>query len=114
MRISDWSSDVCASELIGWRVLWFVAPVMIRMSSDTAAAAPLSVPASLMLNRSEMKAAHSRRLSASRTSSSSSRGDFGDPRTEERPEGKECVSPCQSRGYALHKKKKRKKLNHKK
>ena len=41
---------------IGWRVVWLVAAVAMRMRSDTAPAAPLSVHASLMLNRSEMKA----------------------------------------------------------
>ena len=35
--------------MIGWRVLWFVAAVAIWMRSDTAAAAPDSVTASLML-----------------------------------------------------------------
>ena len=64
---------------IGWRVLWLVAPVMIRISSDTAAAAPLSVAASLMLYRSEMNAAPSPMASAARTSSINSRGDSGAP-----------------------------------
>ena len=37
-------------------MLWLVAAVAIRTSEDTAAAAPLSVQASLMLKRSEMNA----------------------------------------------------------
>jgi len=64
---------------IGWRVLWFVAPVAIWILDDTAAAAPDNVAASLMLNRSEMKAQPRSSASASRISSSSSRGDSGAP-----------------------------------
>ena len=64
---------------IGWRVVWLVAAVAMRMRSDTAPAAPLSVHASLMLNRSEMKAVPSPMASPSRTSSSRSRGDLGAP-----------------------------------
>ncbi len=64
---------------IGWRVLWLVAAVAIRISLLTAAAAPESVTASLMLNRSEMKAVPRPIASPSRTSSMSSAGDWGAP-----------------------------------
>ena len=64
---------------IGWRVLWLVAAVAMRMRSDTAPAAPHRVHASLMLNRSEMNAEPRPMASASRTSSIRSRGDLGAP-----------------------------------
>ena len=41
---------------IGWRVLWLVAAVWMRMRSLTAPAAPHRVAASFWLYRSEMKA----------------------------------------------------------
>ena len=52
---------------IGWRVLWFVAAVAIRIVDVTAPAAPDSVAASLMLKRSEMNAEPMPISSASRT-----------------------------------------------
>lgn len=60
--------------IIGWRVLWFVAPVAIPSVSLTAPAAPLRVPASLVLNRSERKAAPMPSSSAACTSAIRSRG----------------------------------------
>src|SRR3546814_9272432 len=69
MRISDWSSDVCSSDLVtmrdGCRIavdLWLPQPL------DGAAAAPERVPTIAILTRSE-----------------------------ERRVGKECVSTCRSR-----------------
>ena len=64
---------------IGWRVLWLVAAVAIPISLLTAAAAPESVTASLMLKRSEMNAVPRPIASPSRTSSMSSAGDSGAP-----------------------------------
>ena len=49
------------------------------MRCDTAAAAPDSVAASLMLKRSEMKAVPSPSASASAISGTRSAGDFGAP-----------------------------------
>ena len=58
----------------GWRVGVFVTPVAIPTSSLTAAAAPHRVAASLTLNRSDRNTEPSPMRSASRTSSSSTRG----------------------------------------
>jgi hypothetical protein len=63
----------------GWRVLWFVAAVAIPSRVDAAPAAPESAPASFTFQRSEMNAAPSPSVSASRTSSSRSRGERGAP-----------------------------------
>ena len=66
-----------AAVTMGWRVFWLVAAVAMPISVETAAAAPESVAASLMLNRSEMKVEPKPMASPSRTSSSSSTGDLG-------------------------------------
>ena len=58
----------------GWRVLWFVAAVAMPSVELTAPAAPESVAASLMLNRSEMNAEPSPISSARPTSVTRSRG----------------------------------------
>ena len=58
----------------GWRVGVFVTPVAIPTSSLTAAAAPQSVAASFTLKRSDRNTEPSPMRSASRTSSSRSRG----------------------------------------
>ena len=57
---------------MGWRVFWLVAAVAMPISLETAAAAPESVAASLMLKRSEMKVEPKPIASPSRTSSRSS------------------------------------------
>ena len=59
----------------GWRVLWLVAAVPIPIDELTAPAAPASTAASLVLKRSDRKTAPRPSSSASRTSSSRSRGD---------------------------------------
>jgi hypothetical protein len=59
--------------------LWFVAAVAIPIRVDAAAAAPERVAASLMLNRSEMKAVPRPSSSAPRISSRRSRGERGAP-----------------------------------
>ena len=69
----------CDAVTSGCRVLWFVAAVAMPSVLDAAAAAPESVTASLMLNRSEMKVLPSRRRSPSASSASMSAGERGAP-----------------------------------
>jgi hypothetical protein len=68
-----------AAVTAGCRVLWFVAAVAMPSVREAAAAAPESVTASLMLNRSEMNALPRPSPSAAGISSSNSTGDFGAP-----------------------------------
>src|SRR3546814_12024080 len=94
MRISDWSSDVCSSDLcrIGSRPR--SSPPRTRISTITPASirrvccAPWSTT-----SRTSVPAAGQR---APRRSPSRWR------RSEERREGKECVSTCRSRGSPYH------------
>ena len=64
---------------IGWRVLWFVAAVMIRMFVVATAAAPDRVTASFTLKRSLMNTAPRPSSSARRHSSTRSRGFWAPP-----------------------------------
>src|SRR3546814_3614472 len=74
MRISDWSSDVCSSDLFGldhWR--WLKALNLVRQYPDPVIGIGSSYP-------------HRERLI----------------RSEERRVGKECVSTCRSRWSPYH------------
>src|SRR3546814_11259064 len=84
MRISDWSSDVCSSDL--------GAPVEFRRSGEG--------PRSAL--REQGRQAPARRRAAA-----------GGDRSEERRVGKECVSTCRPRWSPYHSKKnKRLQCNH--
>src|SRR3546814_1076064 len=78
VRISDWSSDVCSSDLVEWP--------LTRVASRPAAAA------------SRLK----RRAIACPSRGSPTRPSL---RSEERRVGKECVSTCRSRCSPYHSKK---------
>src|SRR3546814_12852544 len=100
MRISDWSSDVCSSDLIDDPALFFFArragpkhvDLMPRPASDTK---PEITQAQAMANRV-----------AAIAEATGPAGEYG--RSEERRVGKECVSPCRSRWSPYHYKKKQK------
>src|SRR3546814_9697927 len=83
MRISDWSSDVCSSDLFRD---WFG-----RFLPDLAAGEPPSLftPATVS-DRSDGKIAHLDGFNLTRA------------RSEERRVGKECVSTCRSRWAPYH------------
>src|SRR3546814_20466498 len=97
MRISDWSSDVCSSDLIG-------GPAMVRASAKNYAnvaivVSPAAYPAIIeaigeggttLTQRKELAArafAHTAAYAAA----------VAAWRSEERSVGKECVSTCRSR-----------------
>src|SRR3546814_13516451 len=87
MRISDWSSDVCSSDLpISWRIFHQLVdktgPPNFRMNRmKTLAKVVLAATAALALPA------------------------FAQERSEERRVGKECVSTCRSRWSPYHVKK---------
>src|SRR3546814_6948795 len=85
MRISDWSSDVCSSDLILTVFCW-------AMAKPISKAVPSSMPGPRNGETSATTAVH---------------------RSEERRVGKECVSTCRSRWSPYHKKKKKNKQNKK-
>src|SRR3546814_11770784 len=73
MRISDWSSDVCSSDLV-------CSPMPMHVGRCDSL--------SVLIRRV-------RRCSTSCCATASSK--YGGRRSEERRVGKECVSPCRSR-----------------
>src|SRR3546814_15608273 len=88
MRISDWSSDVCSSDL--------TPPVI-------TAAIPVGDGASLLSRRPDIRQAE-RELAASTARIGVATAELY-PRSEERRVGKECVSTCRSRWSPYHYKK---------
>src|SRR3546814_7568880 len=83
MRISDWSSDVCSSDLYFWREIYFVyygakliGAILINISSLSCHPRE---PVKLQQNQKSLRM-----------------------RSEERRVGKECVSTCRSRWSPYH------------
>src|SRR3546814_17153920 len=89
MRISDWSSDVCSSDLTGDRPSpWYSRNRCLHPELSLAAPyvfAPVGVSAGESITRGFPKYK-------------------GNARSEERRVGKECVSTCRSRWSPVHKK----------
>src|SRR3546814_15373443 len=108
MRISDWSSDVCSSDLDGG-----------AEASEPSAVHKCSLAAGLTVTPSlpRMAASHSAAQARSPGSSirvSGCRAKLSPPyRSEERRVGKECVSKCRSR-WSPYPSKKKHKLKYKK
>src|SRR3546814_10683958 len=92
MRISDWSSDVCSSDL--FRSL---------LAGDAFAAQQVALGASIADElRPDDRAAIARRQADMHMRIRDARrfisdDDIAEERSEERRVGKECVSPCRSR-----------------
>src|SRR3546814_16150982 len=93
MRISDWSSDVCSSDLIA-----ALAGLSFLLPSD---------PPSIAGEDGGNVQDYLTELILSRDSDLIGRT-VGSLRSEERRVGKECVSPCRSRWSPYHEKKKNK------
>src|SRR3546814_3754581 len=85
MRISDWSSDVCSSDLEGDR------RAVGDRAADDQSRYRRSVDAQEPAVRSVPQAVRER-----------CRGARGEQRSEERRVGKECVSTCRSRWSPYH------------
>src|SRR3546814_16091731 len=113
MRISDWSSDVCSSDLIvvvgdgvrdNGRDATFLHFEHIRSRRDLRDRLDRSRSARVVGRFLETRAEEQR--------AGECKTDEQDDSSEERREGKECVSTCRSRWSRYHKKKK--KMNKKK
>src|SRR3546814_19818373 len=104
LRISDWSSDVCSSDLLGKIVAggqrvqgpgYFVRPTIVR-----------DLPGSARLVRDEQFGPVVPVLCYAELADAITRINASEHRSEERRVGKECVSPCRSRWVPVHEKKK--------
>src|SRR3546814_15830558 len=110
MRISDWSSDVCSSDLLlaaqvgqyyrdlaDTRAVSALAMVHQRFSTNTFPAWPLAHPYRMI--------AHNGEINTVKGNFNWLRAREGE-RSEERSVGTECVSTCRFRWSTYHKKKK--------
>src|SRR3546814_11720018 len=119
MRISDWSSDVCSSDLAGRSAsvptLPF-APVSIALMLSKSAKKFAPEPKRARLASWKFFAAVSSSFSSALPALKSAKVEenfdeallYNVPRSEERRGGKECVSTGKSRGAPYHEKKKKK------
>src|SRR3546814_11815461 len=115
MRISDWSSDVCSSDLMALlgtvgilALLLVVRPLMARLL-ETPAPADAVEQQMLLAGQPQPMAALTGPTMSSETGDAMEDGSaIQQERSEERRVGKECVSTCRSRWSPYHYKKKNK------
>src|SRR3546814_12397352 len=101
MRISDWSSDVCSSDLIQFKsVLGFIlVNLIIHGDRSFGPTAAIELPQSP--HRPKRCANHcTDRAQRERTATTRSTRAGRAARSDERRVGKECVSTCRSRWWA--------------
>src|SRR3546814_1615888 len=97
MRISDWSSDVCSSDLMGkgsdsrWNLIMFLFMVLVVF---IVVVGSLWIMANLNYNMMPDE--------ADKTLLEEEGFQTKDSRSEERRVGKECVSTCRSRWSPYH------------
>src|SRR3546814_12071441 len=98
MRISDWSSDVCSSDLVDrgfWKVLAAAVPELLELHEDEVP--DLDEPVAFLV-RAARRAAGDLRAVVVEDLAARAAG----ARSEERRVGKECVSTCRSRWSPYH------------
>src|SRR3546814_13663170 len=101
MRISDWSSDVCSSDLIIEEIGRYVGPGEIERIDRAflAAKAQFALEQRIAARDIAEKGILGHRDQLERVASAQAqRVDRGAPRSEERRVGNECVSTVRSRG----------------
>src|SRR3546814_12163882 len=102
MRISDWSSDVCSSDLAGVSSLHTIVPCRSMAEADAAEAA-LTQREEARSEQSERARADAREAALDKARDTAERDVISARESsEERRVGKECVSPCSSRGSPYH------------
>src|SRR3546814_20088984 len=106
MRISDWSSDVCSSDLVGWHRL-VAAKAQVDALADLAGEDALVTATEryATLRRFSPAFLDAFTFKASGTGTALIKA-IDVIRSEERRVGKECVSTCSSRWSPDHSKKK--------
>src|SRR3546814_13918686 len=100
MRISDWSSDVCSSDLLRYRDEADVLQVCDSLFQATRRLLDLAVGHGIVVPREDLSAGHRTVLGIDEMHVYSVRN-LAD-RSEERRVGKECVSTCRSRWSPYH------------
>src|SRR3546814_12626871 len=107
MRISDWSSDVCSSDLSAHAMNWCGLLDTIPREQGDFEKLSGSVEALTGCGSQPSDSAHQAIWACSDdTATEEYEGVhislFSEPRSEERRVGKECVSPCSSRWWPYH------------
>src|SRR3546814_17388122 len=105
MRISDWSSDVCSSDLINQtskHLLSWASLASQSMLCAIASRAHLAAASSFGASGSPAKHVISGDLVVNIAGGTLSRAQWTPARSEERRVGKEGVSPCRSRWSRYH------------
>src|SRR3546814_18647521 len=100
MRISDWSSDVCSSDLGGLTMVLPSQPSLSWDLGETRGTVAVRMPAHHITLELLEETGPLAVSSANRTGMTAAR-------SEERRVGKECVSTCRSRGAPYHSKTKK-------
>src|SRR3546814_16090024 len=104
MRISDWSSDVCSSDLhnAGDYALIHIARLLAENVRTTDIVARIAGDEFALileeLTRSEAQA----KIERLKVAIASAACDFNGARSEERRVGQECVNTCRYRGSPYH------------
>src|SRR3546814_19508771 len=101
MRISDWSSDVCSSDLLGAKTVYTDDSQINAVLTREGKATWIEVDADDNLNEVHVMVVHQQPVKLSLIAPSGN--DYrllG--RSEERRVGKECVSTCSCRGSTSH------------
>src|SRR3546814_16558785 len=107
MRISDWSSDVCSSDLVALDV----GLVDVRVAGDLQPVL-LQLRERVVLRAVHHQVVEARRLVPARKVVVLGDLEEAEPRSEERRGGKECVSTCRSRWAPYHLKNKKTRHTH--
>src|SRR3546814_13369562 len=98
MRISDWSSDVCSSDLVALHKASTAQPSIFNQPGKMELTIHQAVASSMMPNRRLTPFIHGPALGSNKPEVAPT----ASSRSEERRVGKECVSTCRSRWSPYH------------
>src|SRR3546814_11973276 len=103
MRISDWSSDVCSSDLFGDEILDRQLRPALGFHLGSEVAGDLGPDVAHQIRLTRLESFHRRAMGIGLTRLLPARLQrLGPSRSEERRVGKECVSTCRSRWSPYH------------
>src|SRR3546814_16979771 len=105
MRISDWSSDVCSSDLLAAHGQLHPAQEVHLRQGDAVSRRRSALPRAAVMH-AQAHRTHAQNTRTKRRNAKRSRSEHMPTRSEERRGGKEWVSKCRSRWSPSHLKKK--------